>query len=245
METMIRQLYALLEAPDVSKTLGIQFGSKDTPGLKARKLGKGLVVYAPAFLYEQWRADRDDFAQFHERVLGWRSDLRIFQPDELCPPVEVSASAEGTVTLVTPGSLPAAIRRYGDRDRLFLVPSGAVRIWEAADQPTELLFPGEPIAVAEPLPITVTLQTPASSATVAVREYSATKVELEIHGTGAEAHPQFGKVTLTKGVITPLTLTLDNGDFPITPGASYHVAIEDWAGRRPSTMSRPIRRRRP
>ncbi len=226
-EAMIRQLYSLLEAPDVSKTLGIDFGGKDTPGLRARKLGKGMVVYAPAFLYQQWRADRADFAQFHERVLGWRSDVRVTQPDQLWPSVEASASADGTVTVVTPGGLPAAVRRYGDIGRLFLVPNGAVRVWEAAAEPTELLFPGDPIATAEPLAMTLRPQDDGTSGTVLVLGYDANKVELEIHGTGAEANAPQGQVVLSKGNLAAMTLTLEDGAFPIRPGTSYRVVIED------------------
>jgi len=228
-ETLTRQMYLLLQMPDVSKALGIEYGGADSPAFRARRIGKGMAVYAPIFLYQQWDQTREDYAAFHDHLLGWRSDLWVTYPDQLWPPVEASCTSDGLVSLVTAGAAPTALRYYGDTNTLYQVPNGAVRVWAAAmKEPVELLFPGEAWATARPLPITLTPQGEGAAVTAVVVEYDAAKVELEIHGTGAVASPGGGAVLLRGGELTQMTIALTSGAFEITPGQSYHVvAVEN------------------
>ncbi len=225
---LLHEVQEMLGEPNVSEKLGLDYNDENTPGMRSRELGKGVAIYAPLFLYDQWDAESDSYAQFHDRLLGWQPDLRIGEPDGLWPPVEATCSKDGAVTLVTAGGVATALRCYGMGNQLFQVPQGAVRVWDpSADEPVELLFPGDPLATATPVPIIVTPQEEGTSATVALRRYDATGLVLALHGTEAVASPSEEGVVIRGGSPTPLEISIGNGAFPITPGQSYRIVVEE------------------
>jgi len=227
LEGLLQEIMGILEKPDVEKYLGQEFGGKDGPTLRVRGLGKGFTVYAPAFLYQQWNSEREDFADFHDRILSWGRDVNVIEPDALWPAVTAASYTNKLVAVAAPNNNVTAVDLYFVKNELYYVPGGLVKLWGTeTGSSVELLFPGAPLAAAQALPITVTPALAAMVA-VAVRQYDEQGIELLINGDGATVGLFGGQVQARGGDYTPLEIVIRDGTFHVASGQSYHVVIQD------------------
>lgn len=228
LEELLQELEALLYQPEVAKFLGQEFNTKDGPQFRARGLGKGFAVYAPAFLYQQWDAERADFASFHDYLLSWAYDLKVIEPDALWPPIAVVSAENKSVTVAAPNNNPTAVDLYFVSNQLYAVPKGVTKLWNTtAGSSVELLFPGAPLATAVALPIYIFPAEEETMVAVQVLQYEAEGIQLRVSGDGASVGVSGGEVYLRGGTSTPAEIAIGDGNFRVASGQSYRVVIED------------------
>jgi len=216
-----------LSRPDVRKYLGEEFVGENGPGFRVRGLGRGYAVYAPTFLYETWAPNDAYFADFHDRMLSWQYDLRLVQPDALWPNIGTAYFANDTVGVVSPDGTAAVVDVYGAKSRLYSVPLGTERLPNPEEQNrVELLFPGEALALARPLPVYVRTLDPGAVVTVTVVKYDAQSVELFINGAGSNANVTRDGVSVTGGTATNVEIELHSGAYALARGSTHHVVLE-------------------
>lgn len=226
-------LSEFLSRTDVRRYLGGEFVWGAGPISRVRALGRGFSVYAPTFLYEAWRPADPYFSEFHNRILGWGSDLEMVQPADLWPPVSLAAYSDYSVAIASPEGLGAAVVVHGGAAQVYQVPAGAMRVANPEeDDRVELLLPAAPLVRAQPLPVFVRPLDPEAVATVVVREYGPQRVELLIYGTEAWATLRGGEVVVSGGAATQLQLEVGSGAYLVAPGAVHRVTIEEEVGRR-------------
>jgi hypothetical protein len=220
-------LSQFLSRPDVRKYLGAEFVGENGPGFRVRGLGRGYAVYAPTFLYETWAPTDAYFNDFHDRMLSWQYDLRLVQPDALWPNLGIAYYANGTVGVVSPDGSPAVVDVYGTKNRLYSVLLGAERLPNPEEQNrAELLFPGEALALARPLPIYIRTFEQGAVVTVTVVKYDAQGIELLINGTGSSANVTRNGVSVTGGAATNVEIEIHNGTYALARGSTHHVVLE-------------------
>ena len=217
-----------LGRPDVRKYLGEGFIGENGPGFRVRGLGRGFTVYAPTFLYASWDPGDPYFNDFHERMLSWQYDLQLVQPDALWPSVSAGLYAGGAVGVASPGGSAAIVDVYGAKNRLYWVPSGAIRLPNPEeDNRAELLFPGEPLAVARPLPIYVRTFDAGAVVTVTVVKYDSEGIELLLNGVGAAANASRDGIHVTGGGATNVEVEIHDGLYRLARGSTHHVALQE------------------
>jgi hypothetical protein len=230
-------LSQFLSRPDVRKYLGEAFVGENGPGFRVRGLGRGYAVYAPTFLYETWAPTDPYFDDFHERMLSWQYDLRLVQPDALWPNVGVAYYANDTIGVVSPDGNSAIVDVYGVENRLYSVPLGAERLPNPEeDGRAELLFPGEALALARPLPIYVRTSDQGAVVTVAVAKYDAQGIELLVNGTGSNANVTRSGVSVAGGTATNVEIEIHSGTYALPRGSLHHVTVQTGSRNRGSEV---------
>ena len=215
-----------LSRPDVRKYLGEEFVGENGPGFRVRGLGRGFAVYTPTFLYESWNADDPYFNDFHQRLLSWRPDLEVIQPEGLWPPVGAATYANWSFGLASPDGSAASIDVFGAPNQLYQVPLGAARTANPEeDERIELLFPGAPLAVARPLPIYVRTQDEGGIVTTSVVRYDAQGIELLINGIGAQANVTPEGVGVNGGDFTNVEIEIRDGPYRLVRGSMHRVVL--------------------
>jgi len=223
----------VLDRPVVADYLGTEFLSDGAPKLRVNALGRGYAVYAPWFMYQEWDSSDPYFVEFHARVLSSGSDLEVTEPAGLWPDVSAAVYADWTVGLASPDGVPAAVAVYGAGNQVFGVPAGAMRLGNPAEGDwVELLFPGARLSVAKPIPIYVWTVDEEAVVTVSVKEYSATRVELLVHGTGARATVEEDGVALGGGVRTAAEIDVRDGTYRVAPGSVHNLVVREGASGR-------------
>jgi hypothetical protein len=232
LEALAALLSEVLQGPEASKYLGSDFGGPDSPSLRVHGLGKGFTVYAPAFLYQQWDPDSDSFAQFHDRVLGWGHDAIVISTDALWPPVAITPyAADGSLGVAAPTNSPAAVDLTFAPNQVYLVPDGAQRVANPDDDKRiELLFPGDPLSVARPLPITATPLDSGGVPVIAITHYGPDRITLTVNGNGAAVNPSRSGVSISGGEATNVELVIHDGTYAVRPGSRHHAVWRE--GRR-------------
>lgn len=223
----------VLDRPVVADYLGVDFLSDGAPKLRVNALGRGYAVYAPWFMYEEWDSSDPYFVEFHARVLSSGSDLEVTEPDALWPDVAAAVYADWTVGLASPDGVPAAVAVYAAGNQVLEVPAGAMRLGNPAEGDwVELLFPGARLSVAKPIPIYVWTVDEEAVVTVSVREYSATRVELLVSGTGARATVEQDGVAVGAGARTAAEIDVRDGTYRVAPGSLHNLVVREGASGR-------------
>jgi hypothetical protein len=222
----------LLQGPEASKYLGAEFGGPDSPGLRVHGMGKGFTVYAPAFLYQQWDSNSDSFAEFHDRVLGWGHDAVVVSTDALWPPVAITPyAADRSLGVAAPTSSVAAVDLTFAPNQVYLVPDGAQRVANPDDDTRiELLFPGDPLSVARPLPITATSLDSGAVPVIAVTAYGPERITMTVNGNGATVNPARTGLSISGGEATNVEIAIYDGTYRVAPGSMHHAVWRE--GRR-------------
>jgi hypothetical protein len=217
-----------LSRPDVRKYLGEDFVGDNGPGFRVRGLGRGFAVYAPTFLYDTWNAADPYFDDFHQRMLSWRYDLEVIQPDALWPStIGATEYSDGSIGLVSPSSAAAIVDVYGGGNQAYQVPQGAVRYPNRGEQNrVELLFPGEPLATARPIPIYIRTPDEGAVVTVSIARYDAGGIEFLVNGDGATANATGDGIQVSGGALTNVEIEIHDGVYRLPSGSMHHVVVE-------------------
>lgn len=226
-----------LSRPDVRKYLGADFVGENGPGFRVRGLGTGFAVYAPTFLYANWNSGDPYFDEFHQRILSWRRDVEVIEPEGVWPAVGVAVFSDWSIAVVSPNGNSAIVDAYGAKNQMYQVPLGAMRLGNPQEeQRVELLFPGEPLAVAVPVPIYLRVQDAGALVTASVSRYEAKGIELMVHGNGAEANVSASGVQVNGGDATSVEIEIRTGAYPIARGSLHHVTMQEGPRLRPREM---------
>ena len=230
----VQSLELFLTRADVAKYLGDDFISDGDSGLRVNGLGKGFAVFAPFFLYEGWDSSNDSFNEFHDRILSRNSDLEMLAPEGIWPGVTATFYAGWSLGVASPDGLSTSVLAYGAKNQVYLVPGGVTRLYNAAEtDQDELLFPGDPLARAVPLPIYLYPLDEGSAASVSVVHYGPDRIELVVTGSAAEARVRDGAVEMAGGVVTTMEIEIRSGLYPLSPASTHRVSIQASGPRRP------------
>jgi hypothetical protein len=103
----------------------------------------------------------------------------------------------------------------------------------AEEDRVELLFPGAGLAVAHPLPIYAGTADTRAVCTVSVLEYRPERIELLIHGAGAQVSVRQGLVQIQGGMSTAIEIAISDGLYHLSSGSSHRVTLQKGpSGRR-------------
>ena len=227
-------LERFLSRPDVHKYLGAEFVGEEGPGFRVRGYGRGFSVYAPTFLYDSWNAADPYFNEFHDRILSWRHDLEVIEPEGVWPAVGACLYGDRAVGLVSPEGVGAIVDVYGAKNRLYRISRGAMRAGNPEEEErVELLFPGAALAVAEPLPIQVRTFEEGAVVTVSVVRYDASGIELRIDGSGAQASATRQGIRVAGGGPTNVQIEVEDGAYRVSRGSLHRVTVREGERGRP------------
>jgi hypothetical protein len=216
---------------DVAEFLGQDFLGEAGEAFRVSGLGKGFAVYTPEFLYESWRAGDPSFNEFHRRLLSWGSELEVVQPGGVWPGVTATLYHNWSVGVASPESLTTSVLVGGAGNQVYLIPGGAMRLANAADEDrVELLFPGGPLAQAVPVPVFVYPLAQGGVVTLSVAEYGRDGIELVIHGSGAGVGVREGEINIRGGEQTLVGIEVRGGPLALSPDSMYRVTIRQGAG---------------
>jgi hypothetical protein len=218
----------------VADFLGTEFVGQTGSGLRAHSLGQGYAVYVPTPLYETSSPSDELFGQLHARVLSYGTNLEVIEPQGLWPQVAAALYQDWSLGLASPSGVAASVVLYGARNQAYQVPAGAMRLGNPAEEDrVELLFPGADIAVARPLPVYVGTADTGAVCTVSVVEYRPGRIELQIHGAGAQVSVRRGVVQIQGGTSTAVEIAISDGLYRLASGSSHRVVLQKGpSGRR-------------
>lgn len=218
----------LMSEPDISKYLGQSFTGENGPRLRVRGLGRGFAVYAPTLLYQNWSLDDPHFAEFHARVLANGRDLEVVTPSGLWPGVATTGYSDGSVAVASPAGVAVSVIAYGAANRVYAVPGGATRVANPDEEVRiELLFPGEALSVARPLPIWLGTTEAGAVATVSVSWYGPDRIELMVNGTGASVTMGRLGMDVRGGGRTAMQILVQDGSYPVRAGSVHRVTLTE------------------
>ncbi len=232
---MTRFLQALEEyrtRTDVQQYLGENvLGPMALAGMMMNGVGRGFAIFTPGFLYNQRDASDPQFTEFHGRLLQTGSELAVGEPAGVWPGVAAGLSRDWALALASPSGAATAVVLYGGGNQVYEVPSGAMRAANLAEEDwVELLFPGEPAAVARPLPIYLRPQGEGMGAAVSVVQYDRERIELLLYGAGAVARVEGGAVQMVGGSQTSVEVEVRRGAYGVPRGSMHRVTAE-WGPR--------------
>jgi len=229
-----------LSRPDVRKYLGEEFVGEKGPGFRVRGLATGFAVYTPTFLYASWNAGDPYFDDFHQRMLSWRYDLELIQPDALWPSIGAASYSNGSIGVVSPSGAAAIVDVYGGRNQAYQVPLGAIRFANPEEQNrVELLFPGEPLAAAQPIPIYIRTPDEGAVVTASIVRYDSAGIDLAIYGNGAQATVTADGVRVAGGAMTNVEIEIHDGSYRLARGSMHRVVVEGLRSRRTEETMMP------
>lgn len=230
----VQQIEDFVTRADVAQYLGDNFVGEAGAGLRVRGLGEGFAVYAPDFLYENWEASDEYFNEFHDRVLSYRSDLQVVEPDSTWPGIAATLYDDRSAGVASPEGTPVSVVLSGAGNQVYLVPAGMERVGNPDEgDRIELLFPGEPLARAIPLPIRLRPTDEEATAVVSVIRYGREGIELLIAGSEAGVGVQDGEVVMGAGTATNLEIEIRSGAYPVSADSIHRVTLQQ--GRTPQT----------
>ena len=223
----VQQIEDFVTRADVAQYLGDNFVGEAGQGFRVSGLGEGFAVYSPDFLYENWDASAPYFDEFHDRVLGYRSDMQIIDPDQTWPGVAATLYDDWSVGVASPDGTPVSVLLNGARNQLYLVPSGVAQLGnlDEADQ-IELVFPGQPLARAVPLPIYLYPSGEGAWVSVSVRRYGREGIQLLVSGGNAASQVQNGQVVMSGGSWTPVDIEIRSGAYGMAANSVHRVTIQ-------------------
>ncbi len=234
LEELASILEDVLGRRQIATHFGEQFATGAAATLRVRELGKGLAVYVPMFLYQEWGPNDPAFVSFHEEIFAHRKDIEVVFPERLWPNVAV-AVYRGWPIGVSAAGTAVTVHAFDAENQMYLIPGGAMRFANPADdRRTELLFPPATLALARPLPIHLRPLAPGAVIAASVVRYDAGGIELAVSGVGAQANVKGGVVQITGGQATPVEIEIKHGLYPVTSGSIHHLTVTE--GRR----SRPV-----
>jgi len=227
-------LEELLGRPDMEARLGTAFTQAEGAGLRVRQLGRGFAVYAPTFLYQTWSPTEPSFVSFHEEILSSRFDVEVVQPMGLWPAVSVAVYRDWSIAVASPNGAPAAVDAYDAANQMYWVPFGGMLLANPNEENRiELLFPGAPLAVAEPVPIFLRPMESGAVVGASVVSYDSHRVELQVYGGGAQANVGREGVEFSGGAPTQVQVEIRDGAYGIASGSIHRVVLEEaWGGGR-------------
>jgi hypothetical protein len=240
----VQQIESFMTRSDVAQYLGDNFVGEAGEGFRVRGLGEGFAVYSPDFLYESWDSSDSYFDEFHDRVLSWGSAIQIIDPDQTWPGVSATLYDDGSVGVASPYGTMASVLVNGAANQVYLVPSGVTRVSspDVGDQ-SELIFPGQSLARAVPLPIYVYPTGEGAYASVSVRRYGRDGIELLVSGTAAQAQVQNGQVVMAGGAATPVEIEIKSGAYGISANSVHKVSTQQgglaWTGQQQEITPNP------
>ncbi|UCC67469.1 MAG: beta-galactosidase [Armatimonadota bacterium] len=225
---LAQSMEEVLDRPTIADYLGVEFLSDEAPELRVNPLGQGYAVYSPGFLYEDRDSSDPYFVELHARVLANEADLEVTEPQGLWPGVSVGVYADWSVGLASPDGAATALNLYGAGNQVYRVPEGAMRLGNPDEGDwVELLFPGASLSVATPLPIYVWTSEEEAAATVSVVRYDADRIELLVHGNGAQAMVRRGAVEVRGGLRTAVGIEIRDGTYRVPRGSLHRVTVTD------------------
>ena len=217
---------------DVTKYLGTSFTEGDGPRPRVRELGQGFAVYIPAFIYQEWDPWDPKFQDLHAQVLSRNADVEIIEPAGLWPQTPVAVYRDWLIGVASGSGSSVVVDGYDAQNQMYLIPGGAMRLANPEeDNRIELLFPGAPLALVNPVPIYVRPQAEGAIVTAAVSRYDGGGIELLIHGTGAQVTRGQEGLQISGGATTPVEVEIRSGMYPVARGSMHRVLIQDsrWA----------------
>ena len=223
----------VLGRPQVAEYLGMGFLADDAPRVQVNALGRGYAVYLPMFLYQDLEASNPYFVELHARVLRQGANLEVLEPQGVWPGVSAGMYRGWSVGLASPYGAAASVAVYGGGNQVYAVPAGGMRLGTPGEGDwVELLFPGALVAVAEPVPIYVRPVEAGQVATVSVVAYDADRIELMVHGTGAQARAERGGIAVSGGTRTAVAIEVADGSYGIARGSIHRVVVTEGARER-------------
>lgn len=231
----VQQIEGFVTRADVAQYLGDSFVGEAGEGFRVRGMGEGFAVYAPDFLYENWDASNEYFNEFHDRVLSHGSDLEVVEPDNTWPGIAATLYDDWSAGVASPGGTPVSVLLYGAKNQIYLVPAGVARVsnLDEADQ-IELLFPGQPLARAIPLPIYVYPTDEGATVLVSVSRYGRDGIELLVSGTEAGVSVRDGEVLMSGGTPADVEIEIRSGAYAVSADSIHRVTFQQ--GRTPQTQ---------
>ncbi len=222
----IQQIQDFATRADVAQYLGDSFAGEAGTGFRVRGLGEGFAAYYPDFLYEGWTASNEYFNEFHNKVLSRNSPIEIVDPDMTWPGVSAALYDDRSVGAASPDGTPLSLLVYGSGNQVYLVPSGMARVSNLDEvNQTELLFPGQPLARAVPLPIYLYPIGEGATASVSVKRYGRDGIELVVAGAGSAANTRGGQVAMTEGNPTQVDLEIRGGAYGMAADSMHAVTV--------------------
>lgn len=227
-------LEELLGRPDMEARLGTAFTQAQGAGLRVRQLGRGFAVYAPTFLYQTWSPAEPSFTSFHQEILSSRFDVEVVRPTGLWPAVSVAVYRDWSIGVASPNGVAAAVDAYDAANQMYWVPFGGMLLANPNEENRiQLLFPGEPLAVAEPVPIFLRPMESGAVVGASVVRYDSNRVELQVYGSGAQATVGQEGVEFSGGARTQVEVEIRDGAYGIARGSIHRVVLEEaWGGGR-------------
>jgi len=223
----VQQIEDFVTRSDVAQYLGDNFVGEAGTGFRVRGLGEGFAIYSSDSLYENWTASDPYFNEFHDRVLSWGSAIQIIDPDQTWPGIAATLYDDWSVGVASPYGTMTSVLVNGAANQIYLVPSGVTRVSssDVGDQ-AELIFPGQPLARAVPLPIYVYPTGEGTYASVSVKRYGRDGIELVVSGTGAQPQVQGGQVAMAGGSATPVAIEIKSGAYGVSAASAHTVSIQ-------------------
>ncbi len=233
----LQELASILEdvlaKKQVTTHFGEQFAVGQGPNLRVREFGKGLAVYVPMFLYQEWGANDPAFVKFHQEILKRRADIEVVFPNKLWPNVSV-AVYRGWPIGVSAAGTAVSVDAFDAENQAYLIPGGAMRFANPADDDrTELLFPPATLALARPVPIYLRPRAPGAVVAASVTRYDADGIEIALSGAGAQANVKGGVVRISGGVSVPVEIEIKGGLYPVAAGSIHHLTVTVGRRNRP------------
>ncbi len=223
----VQALELFMTRADVAEFLGDNFVGEAGEGLSVSGLGKGFTVYAPEFLYQVWDSTTPHFDEFHDRILSHDVDLEVIVPEGTWPGVAATFNDDWSIGVASPYGAPTSVLAHGAGNQAYIVPRGAMRLGSAAEEDrVELLFPGDPLARAFPIPVRVLPLEDGGVATLSVERYDRDGIELLVHGTWAGVRVRDGRVEIFGGEGTPVDIEVGNWNGRMSANSVYRVTIQ-------------------
>ncbi len=186
--------------------------------------GIGLAVFGMTWLWQYWLPGDPVFDGLHMNLVGMAARGMVLSPPAFVSNVIYAPLADGRLVLWNPGG--ESVEVLTREPKLYRCAS-ALQETPAGDQAVQrLIFPGQRLWLATPIPMTLIADTPAR---VEVIEYSAERVHLRVFGTGSTVEWKGDGWSSSGGEFTKFTLTVRDGDYKVPIDSSHRVA---WQRRR-------------
>jgi len=186
--------------------------------------GTGLAVFGMTWLWQYWLPGDPVFDALHMDLIGLNVRSMLLTPTAFVSNVIFTPLSDGRLVLWNPGGESVEVVA---RDPKLYRCASLLQETPVGDQAAQrLIFPGQRLWVATPMPVSLTSETPAR---VEVVEYSPERVRLRVFGTGSTVQWTADGWTPAGGDFTKFTLTVRDGDYKVPTGSVQRIA---WQRRR-------------
>lgn len=218
-------------------TQAVRFDADRRPhflGLTIAPLGSGLSVFAPFPAWAYWPPQDPLHAAVHGDLLARRARARLLGPDFVDPGIGMAASADAVHLLSRGGAEQAQVlAAYADH-RVYL---GAACTFDAQARARDgsrsgaalLDIPLTPGGMAHCSAIPVRIRPEAGDAHARPLVYGPGLIVLDVGGNGA----RWGRArrdaaeSFHSGAPTRLRVSVDDGLYPVAPGSTHEVTLQE------------------